>query len=48
MNRGGGVIGVRGSGLVHSSGGVIGAKWWWFGWSKGVVRLLEPRDDGDL
>ena len=40
--RGGGVIGVRGGGLVgpgvvgggelmHRGGGVIGAKWWWVG-----------------
>ena len=35
---------VRGGGLVHSSGGMIGAKWW-FGWSPGVVRWLEPRGD---
>ena len=37
MNRGGGVIGVRGGGLVHKGGGVIGAKGWWVGWSPGVV-----------
>ena len=29
MNRGGGVIGVRGGGLVHRADGVIEAKWWW-------------------
>ena len=49
MPRGGGVIGVRDGGLVgpgvvgggelvHRGGGVIGAKWWWVGWSTGMVR----------
>ena len=34
--------------LVHRGGGVIGARWWWVGWSLGVVRWLWPRGGGDL
>ena len=37
LNREVGVIGVRGGGLVHRGGGMIGDKWWWVGWSPGVV-----------
>ena len=42
------MIGVRADGLVHMGGGVIGAKWWWVGWSLGVVRWLGARGGGDL
>ena len=48
MNRGGRVILVRGGGLVHRDGGVIGDKWWWVGWSPGVVRWLGSRVGRDL
>ena len=33
---------------MHRGGGVIWAKWWWVGWSPGVVRWLESRGGGDL
>ena len=33
---------------MYRGGGVIWAKWWWVGWSPGVVRWLESMDGGDL
>ena len=33
---------------MNSGGGIIGAKWWWVGWSLGVMSWLGPKGGGDL